>query len=405
LVPKITTIPETIQIVPPNDDPVKTPYSHLKLSTDSPSKDSPAGDSPGKGSVRGPGHFRSASSRSAKKLGIAKRERSVEKQPSKTGTPDKSKKARGWLGPTPSPYVGSEAELNRFAESVKYIQPKPRAGSKASLGTLFKFPLSLMSSNKGNSPNFPFNQPIDTKRASISNATASGYRRRSGSISRLIPTTRNHNAPKLRRLFSRSDQQGMKSTLPVASPFSDSAFTTFRYNPLEATRIPTPPLAPIGVEFNTGDMFTDTQRRIEARPTVKAGGLWDSDTLLMSQTRMLDSSDSEPESPNEIPLARTAVSSPAMPTGTEEWFRVQTLDEEENDTGQFGRLEKGLDVSREQFDWIVPDHLPGSPLCPISPKHKSGGKGICVYHGRNKTHKGEADWGIRDLSEGIRRFS
>ena len=36
------------------------------------------------------------------------------------------------------------------------------------------------------------------------------------------------------------------------------------------------------------------------------------------------------------------------------------------------------------FDFNVPDHLPSSPLCPKNPKHKSGGKGICVYHGRNR---------------------
>lgn len=36
------------------------------------------------------------------------------------------------------------------------------------------------------------------------------------------------------------------------------------------------------------------------------------------------------------------------------------------------------------FELNVPDHLPASPLCPKHPKHKSGGKGICVYHGRNR---------------------
>ncbi len=32
----------------------------------------------------------------------------------------------------------------------------------------------------------------------------------------------------------------------------------------------------------------------------------------------------------------------------------------------------------------VPDHLPNSPLCPLSPKHKSGGKAMCPLHGRKK---------------------
>ena len=38
-----------------------------------------------------------------------------------------------------------------------------------------------------------------------------------------------------------------------------------------------------------------------------------------------------------------------------------------------------------QFELNVPEHLPGSPLCPRSPLHPSGGKGICVYHGRTRT--------------------
>ncbi|KAK5129415.1 hypothetical protein LTR08_003271 [Meristemomyces frigidus] len=34
------------------------------------------------------------------------------------------------------------------------------------------------------------------------------------------------------------------------------------------------------------------------------------------------------------------------------------------------------------FELGVPDHLPSSPLCPLSPMHKSGGKAICPMHGR-----------------------
>lgn len=33
----------------------------------------------------------------------------------------------------------------------------------------------------------------------------------------------------------------------------------------------------------------------------------------------------------------------------------------------------------------VPEHLPNSPLCPRHPKHRSGGKGVCPYHGKNTT--------------------
>ncbi|PPJ54636.1 hypothetical protein CBER1_07656 [Cercospora berteroae] len=39
------------------------------------------------------------------------------------------------------------------------------------------------------------------------------------------------------------------------------------------------------------------------------------------------------------------------------------------------------------FEQNVPDHLPKSPLCPLHPKHKSGGKAICPLHGRYKPPK------------------
>jgi hypothetical protein len=35
-----------------------------------------------------------------------------------------------------------------------------------------------------------------------------------------------------------------------------------------------------------------------------------------------------------------------------------------------------------RFELDVPEHLPSSPLCPMNPKHQSGGAGICVYHER-----------------------
>ncbi|KAK3111787.1 hypothetical protein LTR53_012615 [Teratosphaeriaceae sp. CCFEE 6253] len=42
------------------------------------------------------------------------------------------------------------------------------------------------------------------------------------------------------------------------------------------------------------------------------------------------------------------------------------------------------------FELNVPEHLPGSPLCPLSPKHKSGGKAICPIHGRRKPRRSVA---------------
>ncbi|KAF2395742.1 hypothetical protein EJ06DRAFT_262140 [Trichodelitschia bisporula] len=53
-------------------------------------------------------------------------------------------------------------------------------------------------------------------------------------------------------------------------------------------------------------------------------------------------------------------------------------DVEEEEVDHFGLRDDEL----RSIEWDLPEHLPGSPLCPLSPKHKGGGRGICVYHGR-----------------------
>ncbi|KAI9666993.1 MAG: hypothetical protein M1829_005600 [Trizodia sp. TS-e1964] len=39
---------------------------------------------------------------------------------------------------------------------------------------------------------------------------------------------------------------------------------------------------------------------------------------------------------------------------------------------------------KADFDFSVPDHLPGSPLCPASSLKRSRWKGVCIYHGRKR---------------------
>lgn len=49
--------------------------------------------------------------------------------------------------------------------------------------------------------------------------------------------------------------------------------------------------------------------------------------------------------------------------------------------------EKGL-AKKHQLEAdmsLPPEHLPSSPLCPRNSKHKSKGRGICVYHGRRRS--------------------
>jgi len=119
------------------------------------------------------------------------------------------------------------------------------------------------------------------------------------------------------------------------------------YLPSEARRVHTPPLA----------TPSPTHRRIRG--------------FFFDYNAPNDQTPPKNVSP-EAEASLRRISSPRTPGAEErEWYRVQldAIDAENS--------------SREEFAASVPDHLPSSPLCPRHPKHKSRGKGTCVFHGRN----------------------
>ncbi|OAQ68897.1 RNA polymerase II accessory factor, Cdc73 [Pochonia chlamydosporia 170] len=59
------------------------------------------------------------------------------------------------------------------------------------------------------------------------------------------------------------------------------------------------------------------------------------------------------------------------------------------------RRQQKKEPSAEDFAFDVPEHLPSSPLCPANGRHKSGGKGVCVYHGRRRAKSSLRDAGGR----------
>lgn len=54
---------------------------------------------------------------------------------------------------------------------------------------------------------------------------------------------------------------------------------------------------------------------------------------------------------------------------------------------------------RREFEFDLPEHLPSSPMCPANKKHKSGGTGICVYHGRYKRSSSALDSSANSADE------
>lgn len=126
---------------------------------------------------------------------------------------------------------------------------------------------------------------------------------------------------------------------------------------------------------------------------------------------------SEPESSTFLPSEARRVNTPPLPRESPSWTKprgfffdysapnaensARNRDVRESErhagTARAGRVSdrdwygvkldaiESDSVSREEFVMSIPDHLPNSPLCPRHPKHKSGGTGTCVFHGRNKS--------------------
>lgn len=143
-------------------------------------------------------------------------------------------------------------------------------------------------------------------------------------------------------------------------------------------------------------------------------GVWDSDALLMSQSGLITPSDTDAaESPQGVsPIAPTpitiedasqrpptlymVVSPPPLHTHLDihrsavpgsrrgsaqltpnTYFRVLHLSHES--TGD--ELDE---IERAKFEWLVPEHLPSSPLCPLHPKYRGPISGMCLYHTGNE---------------------
>lgn len=117
----------------------------------------------------------------------------------------------------------------------------------------------------------------------------------------------------------------------------------------EATRINTPPMSPVSDGHTRGFFF-------ELSPPLEDG---DKTSPTSAGSRLLDKNQ---------PLASA---------GGRDWWDVA------NPEDTLIALEKReLRARQAQFELNLPEHFPTSPLCPRNPKHKSGGTGICVYHGR-----------------------
>jgi hypothetical protein len=206
--------------------------------------------------------------------------------------------------------------------------------------------------------------------------------------------------------------------------------------PPGVSRVPTPPIFDVQgeVKGKLADFFFDVQGGVGAttrrnKPKSSPGGYWDSDALLMSLTSDIDDRDEEEEEEgpggprtggsdgfemNGTPglpgpgagagaggwMSTGAdgylgVKPPASPSlvatspmlGHDGWFRIAHDPNLTPDDRTLNALARQEEEERRKFEWLVPEHLPNSPLCPLHPKYKGPSKNLCYWHGRRSGHK------------------
>ena len=186
-------------------------------------------------------------------------------------------------------------------------------------------------------------------------------------------------------------------------------------------RVPTPTSdAPAQIKGKLADFFFDmhglqsTPRR-KSRPS--PGSIWDSDAILMSMEPDLDISDesdeapegrSEPQPPQfhlgpvtddppgiMLPPDRSSGAESRLSSGSAPWFRIG----QSHSSGNYKLTAAALKEAdeRRKFEWLVPEHLPDSPVCPLHAKYRGPSKGMCYWHGRECNGYGAASGRNRQI--------
>ncbi|KAH7350258.1 hypothetical protein BKA66DRAFT_541530 [Pyrenochaeta sp. MPI-SDFR-AT-0127] len=184
-------------------------------------------------------------------------------------------------------------------------------------------------------------------------------------------------------------------------------------------RVPTPPIFDTHgeVKGKLANFFFDvhgpgTPMR---KPKTSPGGFWDSDALLMSMTTGIDTNEDEDEGPEgRAPYVSTPTSADFATTGTSRLMagpsrhlrvKGQTPEQSPNPIlGQDSWLaihhdnnaanQRALTIvtlkedeeEERRFEWLIPEHLPNSPICPLHPIYRGPYKGVCYWHGRGKSN-------------------
>jgi hypothetical protein len=204
-------------------------------------------------------------------------------------------------------------------------------------------------------------------------------------------------------------------------------------------RVPTPPMLDESSEVK--DTLADFVFEMHHVPRPKPspglpGRVWDSDAILMSMESNLKPKDSDsdespqglftphpdaekptPSSVNENPWITplptpSAIQSPKSLGITLSPFHVPQSLHPSSDHAEWFRVSKDADSNpnlntmatkeeeeRAKFEWLTPEHLPSSPLCPLHVKYRGLSKGVCVFHGGAKDGKRSWSRGLQTDGE------
>lgn len=223
---------------------------------------------------------------------------------------------------------------------------------------------------------------------------------------------------KLNRLVGvpwRREKTVNKPPLPSATLAKMSVPPVFV--PPGCEKVPMPPVfdSDRDVRGKLADFFFDTDRfpQSKRRQEPSPGGYWDSNAVLMSMhTDLRLTNDEDEEGPEGRPMPTPfhfgpindtpgLVMSPETQTGADSylavkpfhksplsstpglqdsWFRMHYSD----DTPERGLTAAALKEAdeRRKFEWLIPEHLPNSPVCPLHIKYVGPSKGLCYWHGK-----------------------
>ncbi|KAI0889018.1 uncharacterized protein GGS22DRAFT_184593 [Annulohypoxylon maeteangense] len=171
---------------------------------------------------------------------------------------------------------------------------------------------------------------------------------------------------------SSSVRDVLRGRTPFTSPVSDidrlNSFSA-QFPGGEATRIKTPPIRESGHHAGRPRSFFFDISTPPARDGSLGSSAEHSDyyhTPFPTTTTERDEKDrSSPKKERETEREK-------RDQGDKEWWEVPVA------VPQYGAM------APSSFEFNMPEHLPNSPMCPANKRHKSGGTGVCVYHGRRK---------------------